>query len=62
MTSPAATGITQPALSDQQAQLTAQVAGYVGHRTIAIGLRRAYPRPRRSAGGHAGPARCLAQA
>jgi len=39
MTSPAATGIAQPALSDQLAQLMAQAAGYVGHRTIAIGLR-----------------------
>lgn len=39
MTSPAATSISQPTLNDQLAHLMAQVAGYVGHRTIAIGLR-----------------------
>jgi hypothetical protein len=39
MTSPAATDITQRALSDQLAYLMGQVAGYVGNRTIAIGLR-----------------------
>jgi len=50
MTSPAATGITQPALSDQLAELMAQVAGYVGHRTIAIGLRSTQPIVRRVRG------------
>jgi hypothetical protein len=39
MTSPAATDITQRELSDQPTHLMGQVAGYAGHRTIAIGLR-----------------------